>query len=214
VIAVGVDGYPRGWVTVALEVGRPVSVAAFDDFRSVLEAYPAADAFGVDIPIGLPETEPRPADLAARRFLGGRSSAVFLTFPRRVLEAGTHAEAVAMTAELGWPGISQQSFGLRRKILEVDAFRGDDRVVEVHPEISFAELAGAPLESKHTPAGLAGRRAVLVAAGVQLPDDLPRAPLVDALDAAAAAWSAARYAREEALPLPADATERIGAIWR
>jgi hypothetical protein len=34
------------------------------------------------------------------------------------------------------------------------------------------------------------------------------------LDATVAAWTAARFARGEALPLPEDHEERIGAIWR
>jgi hypothetical protein len=43
--------------------------------------------------------------------------------------------------------------------------------------------------------------------------DLPY-PTEDVLDAAVAAWSALRYARGEARPLPAGHSARIGAIWR
>ncbi|MGH3037461.1 MAG: DUF429 domain-containing protein [Gaiellaceae bacterium] len=39
-------------------------------------------------------------------------------------------------------------------------------------------------------------------------------PEADLLDAAVAAWSATRYARGEARPLPDGHVERIGAIWR
>jgi len=57
------------------------------------------------------------------------------------------------------------------------------------------------------------RRRLLKGAGIVLPEKLGALPLIDVLDAAAAAWSAARYARGEARSLPEGATERIGAIW-
>jgi predicted RNase H-like nuclease len=214
IVAVGVDGYPRGWVAVVLREGLFDEVRLAARFEEILAAYPKAAAYGVDIPIGLPQTEPRAADLAARRFLGSRSSSVFLTFPEGVLQAASHAEAVSIARELGWPGISQQSFALRRKVLELHALRDDERVIEVHPEVSFCELAGTSLPSKHTWSGFGRRRSLLAGEGVHLPDDLPGAPLVDVLDAAVAALSANRYARGEALPLPEDAAERIGTIWR
>ena len=43
---------------------------------------------------------------------------------------------------------------------------------------------------------------------------IPARFLGDALDAIVVAWSAGRYARGEALPLPVGAAERVGAIWR
>jgi hypothetical protein len=39
-------------------------------------------------------------------------------------------------------------------------------------------------------------------------------PEADLLDAAAGAWSAARYARGEAASFPPEHGERLGAIWR
>ena len=120
--------------------------------------------------------------------------------------------AVATTGK----SISSQSYALRGRILEADPLaRADARIVEVHPEVSFCELAGGPLRSsKHTPEGLRERRALLEEAGLVLPERPRGVPEADLLDAAVAAWSAARYARGEALPLPAGHTERIGAIWR
>jgi predicted RNase H-like nuclease len=85
-------------------------------------------------------------------------------------------------------------------------------VFEVHPEVSFRELVRRPLAPKRTAVGASERRLALAEAGIDLPD-LPY-PLEDVLDAAAAAWSANRYARGEALPLPAGHRERVGAIWR
>jgi hypothetical protein len=70
------------------------------------------------------------------------------------------------------------------------------------------------LLSKHGSDGLMERRALLEGAGIELPDVVPRIAEPDLLDATVVAWTAARYARGEALPLPEGHTERIGAIWR
>ena len=80
------------------------------------------------------------------------------------------------------------------------------RVIEVHPELSFREMAGAPLElSKKSEDGIQHRRALLAAAGIHIPDDLQSVGGVavdDLLDAAAAAWTAHRYADQRARSVP------------
>jgi predicted RNase H-like nuclease len=209
---VGVDGFARGWVAVVLDDGRFARASTHRRFADVL-ALPGIGVVGVDIPIGLPETQPRTADVLARQLAG---STVFLTYPRRVLEADTYTEALARSRSLRWAGISRQSFALRNKILEVDPFVARDRrIVEVHPELSFQALArGALGASKHSWAGFWRRLRLLADAGIRLPEDLGRLPLVDVLDAAAAAWSAERYARGKAEPIPAGHRARLGAIWR
>ena len=81
-----------------------------------------------------------------------------------------------------------------------------DRVVEAHPESSFAELAGGPLGStKRAAVGRAERLALLDG---PFPDSrhllgatLPGAAPDDVLDAAAAAWSARRWATGTAIVL-------------
>jgi predicted RNase H-like nuclease len=104
--------------------------------------------------------------------------------------------------------------------LEVDAYRGDPRIFEVHPELSFAEMAGGPLVSKKTWNGVMRRRALLAANGIELPDELPtagRVPIDDVLDAAAVAWTTARIARETARCLPENPPIQDGrsiAIWQ
>jgi len=94
---------------------------------------------GIDIPIGLPREGVRAADTAARVFVGPRRSTVFPTPPRAALVAATYAEA-----RQALPSLSAQSFALGRKILEVEACL-EDRVFEVHPEVSFAALASRQL---------------------------------------------------------------------
>ncbi|GIE10469.1 hypothetical protein Afe05nite_23090 [Paractinoplanes ferrugineus] len=92
----------------------------------------------------------------------------------------------------------------------------------MHPELSFAALAGAPLpDSKRTWSGVHHRRRLLAEAGIHLPDDLGtpgrQAAVDDILDAAAAAWSALRVANGTATSLPcppeAHADGWPAAIW-
>ena len=156
---------------------------------------------------------PRPADQAGRRFVGPRRGSVFPTAPRAALLAPSYAEARCIV-----PSLSAQSYALRRKILEVDAAL-EARVFEVHPEVSFAALAGAPMTyPKRTWNGLMERRRLLAAAGIEIPDQLPGcdAAADDVLDAAAVAWTAARKVRGAAISLPADPPWHDGrpvAIW-
>jgi predicted RNase H-like nuclease len=187
--AVGADGYPRGWVAVSLLEGRFERVALCPSFGDVLEEFPDAGVFGVDIPIG---AGPREADRLARARIGPRRG-------RSVFPAPTE-EALRATAFAETTGVSRQLFALFPKIREVAVHAQDPRVIEVHPEVSFWALKGAELEAaKTTWNGFLERRRLLRAAGIELPDALePDPPLIDVLDAAAAAWSARRYARTEA----------------
>lgn len=100
---------------------------------------------------------------------------------------------------------------MRHRILEADraAFL-DERLFEVHPEVSFRELAGGPLETKKSFTGQTHRVELLASAGIHLDGRIDD----DLLDAAIAAWSAARYARGEARPLPDGHVGRLGGIWR
>lgn len=193
-LVVGVDGYARGWVAVALEDGRFHSARAVRSFRELYDAFADARCVAVDIPIG---AGPRAADEAARRFVGPRWAAVFPTPPLEVIALDDYREAVR-----AHPSLSRQSFALFGKIREVaECLR--DHVIEIHPEVSYRALKGAYLaESKRTWNGFMERRALLAAAGIELPDALPAGmPLVDVLDAAAAAWSAARHAEGRASSL-------------
>jgi predicted RNase H-like nuclease/predicted enzyme related to lactoylglutathione lyase len=209
----GVDMATGGWAVVVLEGMHVVDVFRCETFADALLVE--ARVIAVDIPIGIPDHAPRPADAAARRFVGGRASTVFPTPARPVLEAPTYSQAREIATELTGSSVSAQTYALRKRILEVDDYAAsDERVIEVHPEVSFRELARRPLQSKHTSFGLAERRTLLEGAGIELPESAPRVNETDLLDATAAAWTAARYARGEATPLPEGHAERIGAIWR
>ncbi len=176
---------------------------------------------GVDIPIGLATRGERRADRLARQLLGPRRSSLFMTPVRAALELETYVDAVALHRQLTGQGFSRQAFGLRTKILEVDAFVAttDADIREVHPELSFATIAGAPMvHSKKTWAGAMERHQCLTDQGIVLDGRLGlgtgRAGVDDVLDAAAAAWTALRCAAGTAEPLPAPQEAGAGTIWR
>lgn len=221
-LVVGADAYKGGWVTVALRDGAVERCGTYTRFNEVLSDHRDASVVGVDIPIGLPDSSGRQADDLARRFVGPRRNSVFSTPGRAVLEAATYQEALDVTRALGVTGISKQSFGLAQKILEVDQIAQDnERVMEVHPEVSFRAMAGQPLTySKKSWNGASLRRMLLAQHDIRLPDDLGEAglaPVDDVLDAAAAAWTADRIARGKAISLPDPPEEfadgRKAAIW-
>jgi predicted RNase H-like nuclease len=209
----GVDLARGALAVVVLEGTRVVDAFRCETFADALLVD--AEVVGVDVPIGMPQAGARAADEEARRFVGERASSVFPTPIREVLEAPTYADARRVATELTGKSISAQTYALGRRILEVDEHaHRDERVIEVHPEVSFHELARRPLASKHRLEGLVERRALLEEAGIEVPASAPRIAEPDLLDATIVAWTAERYARGDALPLPADHTERIGAIWR
>jgi len=232
----GADVWDGRWVGVVLDDGAApsasvVALVAPTVAELVARAEhgrPPLAVVGLDIPIGLHDDAPRAADLAARRVLGPRASSVFATPVRAALEAPDHAEAVRVSRAAIGAGVSVQAYGLRHRVLEVDTWvrsaasdgsqgPGGRRVVEVHPEVSFAAMdAGRPLAArKKSWAGAVRRRSLLAAHGVVLPDELGEAGAAavdDVLDAAAVAWTARRVARGEARSLP-DPPERTPDGW-
>jgi predicted RNase H-like nuclease len=212
-VVAGVDACRGGWVAIVVEDDQFINSMFAATFAQLLQVLADAAAVGVDIPIGLPSKGVRPADLAARAYVGPRRNSVFPTPPRAALVAATYAEARQVM-----PSLSAQSFALGKKILEVEACL-EERVFEVHPEVSFAALAGRQLlQSKRSWNGQMERRQLLATSGIELPDELVagHAAADDVLDAAIVAWSAARKARCEAGMLPPDPPIQEGrpvAIW-
>jgi predicted RNase H-like nuclease len=202
VLAVGVDVARGGWIAVALEDGAFAEAVLERRFPGILERFPEAAAIGVDVPIGLPPPGARRrADTEARRVVGPRRSSVFFTPSREALEALTYSEARIVA-----PETSAQGWALRTAIL--DAARVDDaRLHEIHPEVSFAVLAGEPLTfAKRTWNGHRERVRLLRNAGIEIPErlDAGLVPADDVVDAAVAAWTATRIVHGEHITLPAD----------
>ncbi|MGO4342998.1 DUF429 domain-containing protein [Pedococcus sp. 2YAF34] len=208
----GVDACKAGWVGAILEPGAPrPRVAVASSISGLVESVRQSlgiEVVGIDIPIGLPDASTREADALARRALAGKASSVFTTLTRAAYAEATRAEADVVNRALAGQGVGAQAFALRAKILEVDAWvrsRPTVGVLEVHPELSFAVMAGAPLLSgKKTDEGRRDRLAALAAAGLASPSVLtgPGYAADDVLDACAAAWTAARHAAGDARPLP------------
>ena len=195
----GVDGARGGWVGALVEADD----IAFLRFTHIGEALDLDVAvIAIDMPIGLPGHGRRECDLLAKQALGRAHPRVFLAPPRAVLDATSYADAgVRHRAHTDGLGLSVQTWHIVGKIREVDAVADDPRLVEVHPELSFARMAGEVLPSKHGAEGRAARVRALRRHWPHLAG-LPAGD--DALDALAAAWSAERWARGAADTLPAD----------
>lgn len=220
----GVDACPGGWVGVWLN-GETCETVLGSTIASLLaELGPAREpaVIGIDIPIGLPINDVREADALARRVLKGKSSSVFNALPRAVYEAEDYATARRRCVDMTGRSTSSQAWRLGPKVLEVADWitdHPDRRVIEVHPELSFATMTGAGvspvLEPKKTAWGAQLRRTLLA--------DQAIAPAVikgnyatdDLLDAAAVAWSARRASQGKAdsYPSPPEALDLPAAIW-
>jgi predicted RNase H-like nuclease len=173
---------------------------------------------GVDMPIGLSDRDPRRADIDARRTISPRGCTIFPTPVRACLDAVDYAGACARSLEITGKKISLQAWHILAKIREVDAAvtpSDEHRVIEVHPECSFALMNGGhPLASKHTRAGLE-QRAACIDAAFRVPDLAWQRPPSgatrdDVLDAYAVLWSAERFTAGAHRELPGDAEQRDG----
>lgn len=200
----GVDGCSKGWV-VATRSSVEVVVAIGDVFGHGFEVV------GIDMPIGMPADHARSSDRSARRFLSPRGSTIFPTPARVCLGARDYADACELSLAVCGKKISKQSWHILPKIKEVDDAitpQHSGRVIEVHPECSFAEMnAGNALASKHTPAGLAARASLIGAEFGEVPCRVTGAKRDDVLDAFAALWTAERFALGQHRVLPEDTEE-------
>ena len=220
---IGVDGCSKGWVGLTSDL-RGYFGATIDQLVATADGDGALEVVAIDIPIGLPLTGHRQADVLARGLVGKRKSSVFPTPIRAALLAASHAEGSALNLRATGKGITHQAYGLGKKILEVDAWvRAVGRtVIEVHPEVCFATLAGQPLaHPKWSWAGAEERRRLLASTGIEVPAEIGVAGEVagvdDVLDAAAACWTARRYAAGRAVCHPETPEQLdegpLAAIW-
>ncbi len=194
----GVDGWRGRWVGALLD-GRTVTLHALADVAAVL-AVPDVDLIAIDMPIGLSEDGVRACDVEARRRLRFAGSSVFPTPVRAVLATDDYAEARRLSRQATDPprAPSAQAFQLVKAIRALDDALGDpplDHVVEVHPELAFRALDPAVRDRKGSARGTIQRlRALRAVMDVEeaLAEAPSAVPVVDALDACAAAWSARR----------------------
>jgi predicted RNase H-like nuclease len=155
---------------------------------------------------------------------------VFPAPVRAVLAARSPEEASAISRVSGpnGKGVSKQTFAIVPKIREVDELlqtRHELRPLlrEVHPELSFCEMAGRPMSfRKGSSAGRQERRMLLKSIFAEF-DTIEKSgvdrglPIEDIFDAAVACWSAVRLANGGGRSLPAeiplDTTGLPMAIW-
>lgn len=213
---VGVDGCRAGWVAIVETDRGPTEVVVVATFADVLAL--GGDVVGVDMPIGLAERGPRACDVEARARLGPRRSSVFPAPVRDVLGAADHRDAVARSRAATGKGVSVQTWNLVAKILDVDSnVAPGDPVFEVHPELSLATLAGAPLTTrKKTPEGRAERLDLLVGPFPDVAERLAAKPSGcapdDVVDAYAVLWTTRRIAEGTAVTLGDGACDARGLV--
>ena len=216
----GVDGCRGGWAVVLRELhsGR-VELRVAGRLDDVLRCPEQPGVVCVDIPIGLldaAQPSGRVCDKQARAFLGEpRGRSVFSAPVRTVLDATSYEDAV-QRSRASSPhalGLSRQCWGIVPKIAEVDRLLNpgmQDRVVEVHPEVSFCAMNNdRPLIArKKDRRGVEERRDLLETAwGADMHRVLaaPRDSVVavdDLLDAMAACWTAQRILTGAAATFP------------
>jgi threonine dehydratase/predicted RNase H-like nuclease len=220
----GVDGCKAGWIAALMPLSGDAA-PRFVVVRRLAELLDGPDTpliVAIDMPIGLPERvtgSGRGPEQLVRPLLGQRQSSVFSIPARAAVEALDYGDACRLALATSEPPrkVSKQGFHLFAKIREIDELlrAGPDlaaRIREVHPELAFATLRGAPLQHPKkvkgaiNPAGMAERQALLIAAG--LPADIvqskpPRgAAADDALDALAALVVARHIAAGRGKPFP------------
>lgn len=216
----GVDGCRAGWVVVLVPFQmsarrelKNLNIQLCADFGEILALHPTPAIVAIDIPIGLLDKSQaggRACDQLARQELPGRTSSVFSPPIRCLLDATEYAQVRQR-------GVSIQAFGILPKIREVDALMTpalQRRVCEVHPELAFRSLTGAPMKhNKKTRSGREERiqalQSIKMFRTLKLNLDTVSAMYTrsqvgvdDFLDACALAWVAARIANAEATCLP------------
>lgn len=218
---IGIDAAGKhGWVGILVD-DDGFAGARLGGLNEIIDWAEPVRVIGIDIPIGHIPGGVRRADIEARRFVGPRGSSVFAAPPVEVLSANSYAEANVALTRAGASMLSRQAWALVPKIVEAaEVAVADDRVFEVHPEVSFCELAGEHLRwSKKSWNGLLLRQRLLSGAGIVLPEiigEVNGAVADDVVDAAVVAWSARRIASGAGRTLPdppEEADARRVAIW-
>ncbi len=213
----GADGCRTGWVICRREGEGSLDIRVV---KTLAEACEGLSILAVDMPIGFVDhpRPPRTCEVEARRLMPGKASSVFPTPCRPALPATTHADANAISKNLG-VGITQRTFHLFKKMREVDELvRSSTRlkrvVYEAHPELAFTRMNdGKPVLSKKRQFdGFSERLNLLRKHGFKWnPEPLKGAARDDVLDAIAVCRTATLIAAGTATRLgPARARDRYG----
>lgn len=220
----GIDACKDGWAIATCDsASETITFAVVNDIRAALDPAAASGAFvAIDIPIGLPRSGSRACDRAAHQILGPQQGSRVFPAPSRAALAGTsYTECCALNSQASEKRISKQTYAIIPKINEVDRWMSADkqaRVREVHPEVSFCVVGGAPLlYSKKTIEGQHERLAILLRHGIAF-DPVEerrrlrpsRVAVDDLVDAAVALLTAWRMSTEKAQVLGDGALDARG----
>jgi predicted RNase H-like nuclease len=219
----GVDGAKHGWVVARAtpDLGQ-ISLYLVPELEPLFWRTIRDDGvLAIDIPIGLPDSGPRACDRSARRFLGfPKGTSVFPAPMRAALCAKEYPEACELNHAASGRKLSRQTFHLLPRLREVDGLMWVDRqqrIVEAHPEVSFATLASQKRGLVSRKKSVEGKRERFDILQRELPevdlkavlDTLPNAvaPLDDRLDALACLITASRFASGNYTRFPANQIE-------
>jgi predicted RNase H-like nuclease len=144
----GVDGCRGGWVLALLSRDGSISLTVRKSFTEIVSECSTTELVLVDIPIGLPSSRlprDRDCDLLARKLLKGKASSVFPVPCREALNANTYDQACEVNQRVLDKKLSLTSWGICKKIQEVDKlFRKEPSLQkcfrETHPELCFRLL--------------------------------------------------------------------------
>jgi predicted RNase H-like nuclease len=142
----GVDGCRAGWIAFKVSLPNLSTTPELLNLPSLLKNKPDNLAcLAIDIPIGLLDCS-RACDKEARKLLRQpRGTSVFAAPCRASLTEENHTDASAANRRITGRGLSQQAWGIAPKIKQVDdaiTAGCQQRVFEVHPEVSFWALNG------------------------------------------------------------------------
>ena len=149
------DGCAHGWVAFSTQARESWDAEIFETISDLWSSHTRARLILIDIPIGLKSEGPNPrsCDKAARDYLTGkRSSSIFPTPCRAVLNATSYEEANRINREKTNKGLSKQSWNITDKIRQLDELLRSDQsaqevFIESHPEVCFTALSGGrPME--------------------------------------------------------------------
>lgn len=229
-IIAGADGC-RGdaWISVTKDtITGAISSKWFPTANALVFQDPTPDILMIDIPIGLTESDGRICDNMARALLRHRHVCVFSAPIRPILHMTTRQQASQSAYEINRRRVGCQAWAIIPKIRAVDAIIAaqpllQNRVFEVHPELSFLEWnGGEPItQRKKSRLGRAIRQQLIGAnlfANVRQSYPVSQVGHDDIADAFAALWTAERKFRAQAIVLPTDPPiDRLGVrmeIWR
>jgi predicted RNase H-like nuclease len=225
----GVDGCKSGWLVCRYSLAnRDTTFRVLATFAEVLDLSMNALRVAVDIPIGLTARgESRACDREARQILGWpRRNSVFSAPSRCLLEENSYSAACARSRSLARKAISKQTYSIFGKIAEVDRAMEtqlQDKIFEMHPEVSFWSLDERPTgSSRKSRTGYEERRQLIrQALGWAGPDrnDVRRLNLHaspdDLLDACIGAMTALKGVEGKANRLPSSRRGTVeGCSWK